>query len=149
MTGIQRFELDKAIKRAKATNLLQNGDDIMSEEKGYFVQADPEENRKQLAELAKTEEGARAIRDFEREYEFRKKLAKARKEANLSQAEIAERSGLKQQAISRFESGNQDSTVTLPTLLRCGCYRTRLIITAKTQATLHNTQHITNTKQNF
>ena len=83
-----------------------------------FVKVNPEENKRKLEELAKTEEGARAIRDFDLEYDFRKKLVEARKQAQLSQAEIAERSGLKQQAVSRLEKGYQDRSVTLPTLLR-------------------------------
>jgi len=83
-----------------------------------FIKVDPEKNRRELAELAKTEEGARAIRDFDLEFEFRGKLIEARKKAKLSQAEISERSGLKQQAISRLEKGYKDRSVTLPTLLR-------------------------------
>ena len=83
-----------------------------------FVLSNPEENKRKLEELAKTEEGARAIRDFDLEFEFRGKLIEARKQAKLSQAEIAKRSGLKQQAISRLEKGYQDRSITLPTLLR-------------------------------
>ena len=84
----------------------------------YFVKVDPEENKRELAELAKTEEGARAIRNFEREMDFRRTLAVARKEARLSQKEVSKRSGLKQQAISRFENGDEDKGVTLSTLIR-------------------------------
>jgi len=83
-----------------------------------FIKVDPEKNKRELAELAKTEEGARAIRDFDLEFEFRGKLIEARKQAQLSQAEISKRSGLRQQAISRLEKGYQDRSVTLPTLLR-------------------------------
>jgi len=83
-----------------------------------FIKVDPEENQRELEELAKTEEGARAIRDFDLEFEFRGKLIEARKNAKLSQAEISRRSGLKQQAVSRLENGYQDRSVTLPTLLR-------------------------------
>jgi len=50
----------------------------MSDEKGYFVLADPKENERELAELAKTEEGAKAIRDFERKYGLRKRLAETK-----------------------------------------------------------------------
>ena len=83
-----------------------------------FVKSNPEKTKKELELLAKTEEGARAIRNFDLEYEFRGKLIEARKQAQLSQSEISKRSGLKQQAISRLEKGYQDRSVTLPTLLR-------------------------------
>jgi len=52
-----------------------------------FVLSDPEENKKKLEELAKTEEGARAIRDFDLEFEFRGKLIEARRQAK-SQAKM-------------------------------------------------------------
>jgi len=83
-----------------------------------FVKIDVEQNKKELEILVQTEEGARAIRNFELEYEFRNKLIEARKHACLSQAEISKRSGLKQQAVSRLEKGYQDRSVTLSTLLR-------------------------------
>ena len=83
-----------------------------------FVKSNPKNTKKELELLAKTEEGARAIRNFDLEYEFRGKLIEARKQAQLSQSEISKRSGLKQQAISRLEKGYQDRSVTLPTLLR-------------------------------
>ena len=83
-----------------------------------FVKSNPEKTKKELELLAQTEEGARAIRNFDLEYEFRGKLIEARKQAQLSQSEISKRSGLKQQAISRLEKGYQDRSVTLPTLLR-------------------------------
>ena len=83
-----------------------------------FVKVDPVKNKRELAKLAKTEEGARAIHNFDLEFAFRKKLVEARKQAQLSQEEISKRSGLKQQAISRFEKGYQDRSITLPTLLR-------------------------------
>jgi DNA-binding XRE family transcriptional regulator len=83
-----------------------------------FIKSNPEETKKELKALAQTEEGARAIRNFDLEFEFRGKLIEARKQAHLSQSEISKRSGLKQQAISRLENGYQDRSVTLPTLLR-------------------------------
>ena len=83
-----------------------------------FKQLDIDENKKSLELLAQTAEGSRAIRDFDLEYEFRSMLVAARKQAQLSQTEVSERSGLKQQAISRLEKGYQDRSVTLPTLLR-------------------------------
>jgi ribosome-binding protein aMBF1 (putative translation factor) len=83
-----------------------------------FEKADPEKNRVELERLSKTEEGARAVRNFELEYEFRSKLAEARKNANLSQKEISERSGLKQRAVSRIEKCHIDKNITLPVLLQ-------------------------------
>jgi DNA-binding XRE family transcriptional regulator len=83
-----------------------------------FIKSDPEKTKKELALLAQTEDGARAIRNFDLELEFRRKLIEARKQTQLSQSEISKRSGLKQQAISRLEQGYQDRSVTLPTLLR-------------------------------
>ena len=73
-----------------------------------FVKVDPEKDQRELEELAKTEEGARLIRYFVLEFEFRDKLIEARRHAKLSQAEISRRSGLKQQAVSRLENGYQD-----------------------------------------
>jgi DNA-binding XRE family transcriptional regulator len=83
-----------------------------------FVKSNPSETKQKIEGLAQTEEGARAIRDFDLEYEFRKKLVEARLQAQLTQSELSKRSGLKQQAISRLEKGSQDRSVTLPTLLR-------------------------------
>ena len=83
-----------------------------------FVKSDPKKTKKELERLAQTDDGARAIRNFDLEVEFRGKLIEARKQAQLSQAEISKRSGLKQQAISRLENGYQDRSITLPTLLR-------------------------------
>jgi len=62
----------------------------MGDEKGYFVLADPRENERELAELAKTKEGARAIRNFERNYKLRKKLTEANGREKLSQVEDIE-----------------------------------------------------------
>ena len=83
-----------------------------------FIKSNPENTAKELNRLSQTEEGARAIRNFDLELEFRGKLIEARKQAQLSQSDISKRSGLKQQAVSRLENGYQDRSVTLPTLLR-------------------------------
>ena len=50
-----------------------------------FIKSNPEETKRELERLAQTEEGARAIRDFNFEYEFRSKLIEARKQAKLSE----------------------------------------------------------------
>jgi DNA-binding XRE family transcriptional regulator len=45
----------------------------------------------------------KAAEKFDREYEFRKKLIAARKASGLTQTQLENVSGLKQQAISRIE----------------------------------------------
>ena len=50
------------------------------------------------------------------EYEFRSALIGARLQAKLTQAQLAERMGIKQSAIARLESGRQMPTLT--TLLK-------------------------------
>ena len=82
-----------------------------------FVKSDPEETKRELERLAKTEEGARAIRDFEIECNFRRELRQAREKANKTQKETAETSGLKQQAISKLETNTQGGA-NISTLLR-------------------------------
>ena len=49
-----------------------------------FVKSDPEKTKKELELLAQTYDGARAIRNFDLEIEFRKKLIQAKKETQLS-----------------------------------------------------------------
>lgn len=48
---------------------------------------------------------------WEQELQLRMALAKARKKANLSQTELAEKTGLSQQAISRIETGYTNATL--------------------------------------
>ena len=47
--------------------------------------------------------------EFEREYELRKKMVLARKEAGLTQKELEQRSGLDQRTISRIEVDGKTS----------------------------------------
>ena len=68
------------------------------------------EKRKNDAEFDALWQGSR------NEYKLLAELVKIRKEANLSQTELAEKSGNKQQVISRIE--NNENSPTLKTL--CG-----------------------------
>lgn len=61
-----------------------------------FVLSDPQENEIKLAELLKTEEGARAAKEFEIECEFRRKLGEARRNSAMKQSDVAKKSGLQQ-----------------------------------------------------
>lgn len=54
-----------------------------------------------------------ASRKFKVEYELAKELYSARKRANMSQSELAERLGTTQSVISRMESGANVSVVKL------------------------------------
>lgn len=66
------------------------------------------EKRKNDAEFDRLWQGSR------NEYKLLADLVKIRKESNLSQTELAERSGNKQQVISRIE--NRENSPTLKTL---------------------------------
>jgi DNA-binding XRE family transcriptional regulator len=84
-----------------------------------FVVVDMEEEQKELEELLKDPEARKAYEEFDREYEFRKKLAAARRSNNITQKEIQDKTGLPQQSISRIERGTaQKQSPTLRTLLQ-------------------------------
>ncbi len=69
----------------------------------------------QIAEKRKTDsEFDNLWQGSRNEYKLLAELVKIRKEANLSQTELAERSGNKQQVISRIE--NKENSPTLKTL---------------------------------
>lgn len=76
-----------------------------------------EEAKKLQAMIEANPELQQVIDDFDREYEFRKKLVAARKEAGLTQKELENLSGLDQRAISRLEK-DQDVSPNLKTVLR-------------------------------
>ena len=83
-----------------------------------FVKANREEEAKRLQSLMDSSPEVRKhIEDWDKEYEFRKKLALARKEAGLTQKEVEQRSGLDQRAVSRMES-DKDTSPSLKTLIR-------------------------------
>jgi DNA-binding XRE family transcriptional regulator len=84
-----------------------------------FVVVDMEEEQRELEELLKDPECKKIADMFDREYEFRKRLAEARKINNITQKEIQEKTGLPQQSISRIERGTaQKQSPTLRTLLQ-------------------------------
>jgi DNA-binding XRE family transcriptional regulator len=84
-----------------------------------FEKVDIEQEQKELEELLKDPEAKIAYDEFEREYEFRQKLARARKEKRITQLEIHKKTGLPQQSISRIEKGTaQKQSPTLRTLLK-------------------------------
>lgn len=70
--------------------------------------------------LSSSEEAQKAYKIFNDEYNFRLKIAKARREKGLTQNQIKEKSGLTQQVISRIEKGSSDDrrSPTLRTILR-------------------------------
>jgi len=84
-----------------------------------FEIVDAEQEMQEFEELLKDPEAKRAYEEFEREYEFRRKLASARKAVCITQQDIQKRTGLPQQSISRIESGTaQKQSPTLRTLLK-------------------------------
>lgn len=84
-----------------------------------FIQVDKKEELKKLTELLDSDPELKRKFDTEqKEFEFRLKLAQARKEKKFTQNNIKEVTGLTQQAISRIESGMPDRSPTLKTLIR-------------------------------
>ena len=81
-----------------------------------FTVSDEEKEEKMLADLIESDAALKCQHeDFENEMEFKLQLLRLRREANLTQKDIADRSGLSQQAVSRLE--RQPGTM-LETLLR-------------------------------
>ena len=75
-----------------------------------FVEANVQDERKMLQDLIDSDPEARqAVEDFDREYEFRRKLVLARQDAGLTQKELEQLSGLDQRAISRMETDEKIS----------------------------------------
>ncbi|MDR2166573.1 MAG: helix-turn-helix domain-containing protein [Clostridiales bacterium] len=75
-----------------------------------FIAVDREENRRKIQELlAENPELQEELDNFNREYEFRKKLVLARREAGLTQKEIEAKTGLAQRVISRIEKSTETS----------------------------------------
>ena len=66
---------------------------------------DREKNAQKIQELVDSDPKLKeAAEDFEKEYQFRKKLVLARKEAGLTQKDLEAKTGLAQRAISRLET---------------------------------------------
>ncbi|MBQ9438098.1 MAG: helix-turn-helix transcriptional regulator [Lachnospiraceae bacterium] len=81
-----------------------------------FVKSDPVEEERMLEGLISAYPEAReAHRSFEAEMAFKEKLLEIRKKEALTQKDIAERSGLSQQAVSRAE---RVQGTTLETVIR-------------------------------
>jgi DNA-binding XRE family transcriptional regulator len=84
-----------------------------------FIKVDMEEEQRELEELLKDPVAKEAYDQFEREYNFRMRLAEARKANKITQQEIKNLTGLPQQSISRIERGTaQKQSPTLRTLLK-------------------------------
>jgi DNA-binding XRE family transcriptional regulator len=83
-----------------------------------FVVANKEKEAKKLQSLIKSDIAVKQhIKAWEEEYEFRKKLVIARKEAGLSQKDVEKLSGLNQRAVSRIEA-NSGTTPSVKTLIK-------------------------------
>ena len=83
-----------------------------------FIQANIDEERKMVQELIKTcSEAKKAHEEFNKEYEFRKKLVLAREAAGLTQKELENLSDLDQRTISRIET-NKDISPSIKTLMK-------------------------------
>ena len=75
-----------------------------------FVEADMEQEAKELRAMIEGDPSLQAYSvESDREYEFRKKLVVARKEAGLTQKELGTMSGLPYRAISRMETNTEVS----------------------------------------
>jgi len=84
-----------------------------------FKEVNPVEEFTELNALLDSDPALKQeFRAKQKEFEFRLKLAQARKGRNLTQKSVKEVSGLTQQAISRIEKGTQDRSPTLRTLLK-------------------------------
>ena len=84
-----------------------------------FKQVDPAEEYRELNVLLDSDPKLRRKFDEQqKEFEFRLKLARARREKNFTQNNIKEVTGLTQQAISRIEKGTNDRSPTLKTLIK-------------------------------
>ena len=80
--------------------------------------ADREREEKIIQELIESDpQLAKEAEQFDKEYELRKKLVLARKKAELTQSEIAEKTGLKQTAINRIEK-DLDISPSVSTLIK-------------------------------
>jgi len=72
-----------------------------------FVKADIEKEKAELNELiASDSEARRAHEEFLARIDLQRQLVEARKSESLTQEQLAERSGLSQQAVSRLEKGS-------------------------------------------
>jgi len=83
-----------------------------------FIQANVKEEEKRMQEMIDSDPNlAKFAEEWDREYEFRKKLVLARKEAGITQKELGAMSGLDYRAISRAET-SEDVSPSLKTLIK-------------------------------
>jgi DNA-binding XRE family transcriptional regulator len=75
-----------------------------------FVETDMEQESRELQSMIDSDPLLQeSAKQFEKEYQFRKKLIMARKEAGLTQKEIEKISGIPYRAISRLETNSEIS----------------------------------------
>jgi DNA-binding XRE family transcriptional regulator len=83
-----------------------------------FIETDMQQETEELNAMIDADPELQiAASEFNREYEFRRKLVAARKAAGLTQKELGNKSGLPYRAISRMES-NTDISPNIRTVLR-------------------------------
>ena len=71
-----------------------------------FKKADRKKEKEALEKLVSTDaEAKRAYEEFHARIELQKQLVELRKSENLTQQDVAQASGLSQQAVSRLETG--------------------------------------------
>lgn len=75
-----------------------------------FVERNSKKEKKIINRLLKNPSIRKSHDQFEKEFYFRLALVEARKNSNLSQKDLAEITGLSQQAISRIETGYSNTT---------------------------------------
>ena len=76
-----------------------------------------QEERRMQSLIDSDPEIAQFAEEWDKEYEFRKKLVLARKEAGLTQKDVGALSGLNYRAVSRAES-SEDVSPSLKTLIK-------------------------------
>ena len=92
--------------------------DYQTEGNMPFIETDMEQEAMELQKMIDADPELREAADvFHQEYEFRKKLVIARKDAGLTQKELGAMSGLPFRAISRMET-NTDVSPNVRTLLK-------------------------------
>jgi len=83
-----------------------------------FTQANAKDEQKRMQDMIDSDpELAKFAEEWDKEYEFRKKLVLARKEAGLTQKELGTLSGLDFRAVSRAETST-DVSPSLKTLIK-------------------------------
>ena len=76
-----------------------------------LAKRDAEKEDAILEELSRDPEVQKALEEYEANIRFRRMLNRARRKETITQAELSERTGLSQQAISRIETGSGNTTL--------------------------------------